>query len=975
MGFNFERNLQHQDNAVRSVIDIFKDVPLRERYNLMANHEFELNTDILENIKGVQKQNGITSSNPVLKENFNIDIKMETGTGKTYTYTKTMFEINREYGINKFIIIVPTLPIKVGTEQFLKSDSTRLHFKEEYGKVIELHVLNSQKKVKNKREYFPLEVSNFVRATHFDNRIHVLLINTGMLNSATMNKVFDDSSLFGSAETPFELLSRTKPFIIIDEPHKYKRTGKSYGNLLRLKPQCMIRYGATFPIKTDRNKDYENLLYDLDAVKAFNDDLVKGVVVHIPNFEGRKDAKLTLTGLDGKNASFKFINEERERTYQLSKGDSLSSISPELHGITIEKMNKSLVDLSNGISLEKGQAIHPASFSDTYQEVLMKKAIDEHFEKEKEYFNLPVKIKPLTLFFIDDVQAYRVEEGRTPYIKNTFERLLTRKINELLNKNISEEYASYLHASLESIEDTHGGYFSKDNTDKDEKIQGQIEEILRDKESLLTYRNHERWNTRRFIFSKWTLKEGWDNPNVFTICKLRSSGSEISKLQEVGRGLRLPVNEALFRVKSSQFELSYIVDFTERTFAEELAKEINDSATYVQIKKITEELLQEIANKYSKTEDELFAEMLSGQFIDRHGNIQENKREELLLLYPELNKSLKRDKVRKAEKGKRYVTVRKSNYDEFRPLWEAINQKVLIDYKLGNEEQIKNLLIDLLKNKKVSELDSIKFVARKIEKNEDGSNVISSGPKDSLFTMHKYIETIPYNSFLRIISKATSIPFQTIHRALLEYNNTIGIDANTFFTRKTASNIIKAYQDKIASIMLEKIEYKRVDIPIHPTALTNVDGTLKKVAAHTIGTKYSDAKPQDKYLYNELFYDSNEHDAINEQIKEVIVFGKIPKNSIRIPVINGHTYSPDLAYLVEYNNGSRSLNIVIESKNKGKRNLSDEEKEKITLANKFFETINNTGIKVVFEEQMSGETVSGIIDDIINSQPDYNVPV
>ncbi len=181
-------------------------------------------------------------------------------------------------------------------------------------------------------------------------------------------------------------------------------------------------------------------------------------------------------------------------------------------------------------------------------------------------------------------------------------------------------------------------------------------------------------------------------------------------------------------------------------------------------------------------------------------------------------------------------------------------------------------------------------------------------------------------------------------------------------------NIIKKYQERIAAIMLEKIEYKKVDIPIHPTALTNVDGTLKKIAAHTIGTKYVDAIPQDKYLYNELFYDSNENLTINEKINEVIVFGKIPKNSVRIPVINGQTYSPDFAYLVKFNDGSKRLNIVIESKNKEARFLSDDEKDKIKLANKFFETINDTGIKVVFEKQLRNKKVSEIISDIMKNQ-------
>lgn len=968
MGFNFERNLPHQDKAVQAIIDVFQDVPLRSRHDMMANHEFELTDSVvLANIEAIQKRNDITESPPVLNEFFNLDVKMETGTGKTYTYTKTIYEINRQYGINKFVIVVPTLPIKAGTEQFLKSDSTILHFKEEYRKILELYVVQSQKnkKMKSKREYFPFEVMNFVRATHLDDKIHVLLVNTGMLNSVTMNKVYDDTSFFGYAETPFNLIAKTKPFVIIDEPHRFKRSGVSYENLLKLKPQCMIRFGATFP-EIRGKKDYENLLYDLDAVKAFNEDLVKGVVVHIPQFEGRKNAKLTLIGLDGKSASFKYVDETKEQTYRLEKGDSLSIISPDLHDLSIENLNKSVVELSNGITLEKNQAIHPSSFSDTYQEVLMKKAIDEHFDKEKELFALPVKIKPLTLFFIDDVHAYREMDGRTPYLKDTFERLLKQKMESLLQEDISDEYADYLRESLENLENTHGGYFSRDNSDKDEKIQSEIEEILRDKEKLLSYRHEGKWNVRRFIFSKWTLKEGWDNPNVFTICKLRSSGSEISKLQEVGRGLRLPVNEAMFRVKSSQFELSYIVDFTEREFAEQLVKEINDSSPVRQLSTITDVELKELARIYNKTEDEIFGELLSLRFIDRHGKINDDKRAELYMHYPELNKALKKDKVRKGQAFKQYVTVRQSNYEEFKQLWEAINQKVLIDYKLGPDDAIRDLLVDLLKNEKIADFDTIKFVERKVSKDSEGTQLVVPDIGDSSFTVHQYVETMPYNEFLRMVSKSTSIPIQTIHAALVKYHQINPIDNDTFFTRKTAINLIRKYREKIASVILEKIEYKKMDISVHPTALTNIDGTLKKIAAHSIGTKFSDATPNAKYLYNELFYDSNENTIINEEISEVVVFGKIPKNSIRIPVINGQTYSPDFAYVVKSRNGETRLNIVIEAKNKEARFLSKDEQDKITLAERFFETINNTGVKIVFQKLMKGKHVSQIISEIMS---------
>ncbi|MFD0084671.1 type III restriction-modification system endonuclease [Priestia megaterium] len=967
MGFNFERNLPHQVKAVQTVVNVFKNVSLKKRINSMSNPQFDINDRILmKNIQDIQKQNNITEGNPKINDYFNLDVKMETGTGKTYTYTKTIFALNKEYGINKFIIIVPTIPIKLGTEQFLKSDSTRIHFKEQFGKNIALEVLSSQNKSKKKKEHFPLEVSSFVNSSYMDNKIHILLINTGMLNSKTMDKIFDDNSLLGYADTPLNLLSKTYPFVIIDEPHKYKRSGVSYNNLLKLKPQCMIRYGATFPDKKKDEKDYENLLYNLNAATAFNQDLVKGVVVHIPKFKDKKDIKVTLSNLDGKSASFKIEQTKKEKTFRLSKGDGLSRIDKEFHNIYIEKLNKSVVVLSNGVTLQKRQSIHPSSFSNTYQEVLIQKAIDEHFQKELEFFKRPSKIKPLTLFFIDDKSSYRETDLNEPYIKNIFERLLKSKIEKLLTEEeLTSNYRSYLEASITAISNTHGGYFSNDNSESDEKIQDEVIEILQDKEKLLSYQYNNAWNVRRFIFSKWTLKEGWDNPNIFTICKLRSSGSEISKLQEVGRGLRLPVNEALFRVQETEFELSYIVDFTEKEFADQLVKEINIDAPTSTLKVLSDHQLKLLAKEYNKTDDDLFNELRTAGFIDRKQNIMIERIEELFIQYPSLKKGLKDNKIRKGDSNKKEVTVRQSHYNEFKELWERINQKVFIDYKIGNEEDIQRLFIEVLKEKDIQEKDSVVVYDYRIEKQHTNVAMRVSGQ-----SYYEYDQQLPYNYFLDTVSTGTSIPYQTIHNAIVKFNTINKINKDTFFSRKTALNVIKSYNNKMSSLLLEKLEYKKIDVSIHPTALTTIDGKLKKIASHRLGTKYDDGQAPNRYLYDELFYDSNEIDSIKENIDSVIVFGKIPQSSIKIPVINGQTYSPDFAYVVKGKDNSTKLHIVIESKNKEEEHLSDNEKYKIKLANRFFETVNDSGITVVFQQQMREDTMTGIISKIKSKDED-----
>jgi len=204
----------------------------------------------------------------------------------------------------------------------------------------------------------------------------------------------------------------------------------------------------------------------------------------------------------------------------------------------------------------------------SYQEQMMRLALERHFEIEKANFcGRNFKIKTLALFFIDDIASYReTEDGKEPYLLKAFERLLKERIEMEISKltENEEEYKKYLEESLANISACHGGYFAQDNSDSDEDIAREVDIILNEKKRLLSFKNPDgTYNTLRFLFSKWTLKEGWDNPNVFTIAKLRSSGSENSKLQEVGRGLRLPVDENGNRISNEEFQLNYIVDFTE----------------------------------------------------------------------------------------------------------------------------------------------------------------------------------------------------------------------------------------------------------------------------------------------------------------------------------------------------------------------------------------------------------------------------
>ncbi|MDY0144159.1 MAG: DEAD/DEAH box helicase family protein, partial [Bacteroidales bacterium] len=256
-GFNFEKNLSHQSHAVDSTIAVFENISLvlpTEADKNYINPAFDFLSDWAypQNLRTVQESNGIDEK---IKRNSNIiDIMMETGTGKTYTYAKTIFEFNKNYGIFKFIVVVPTLSIKAGTIDFLKSDSSREHFKEQYGKTLHLHIVESQKNGKSKKSYIPPAVSSFVNAGNFEkNSIQVMIINAGMINSETMQKSFD-KGLFDKYTVPFDAIGATKPFMIIDEPHKFAQGNKTWENIQKMQPQFIMRYGATF-------QGYENLIY------------------------------------------------------------------------------------------------------------------------------------------------------------------------------------------------------------------------------------------------------------------------------------------------------------------------------------------------------------------------------------------------------------------------------------------------------------------------------------------------------------------------------------------------------------------------------------------------------------------------------------------------------------------------------------------------------------------------------------------
>lgn len=993
------QTLDHQQRALTALTHVFHNVEMELGSILEANPVFDpSDPQIAHNIH--ELQNGAVRDLKPIPSSWKqratddthilgVDIKMETGTGKTLVYTQFMYELNRLYGFTKFIILVPSTPIREGAQSFITSDYARQYFDDIYGGRINLRldVLESQKHSK-RRKMFPNAVTNFVQASRLtEGRISALLMTDKMLQSkATMGTTYDQTVL-GMSSNPYEALRETRPIVIIDEPHRFRRENKAYQTIVNeLRPQAIFRFGATFPKKDSKaaikTTDYNNLIFNLGAVEAFNDQLVKGVAIQYPEDTGQKSTRLRLTSIStSKPKTAKFENLDTKKTLTLHVGDSLAEANGDFSGITVEGIGKtenaaikSGVTLSNGQILAARDTIAARVYSDTYQGVMMKRAIDNHFETEWENFQRITKVKTLTLFFIDSITSYRGEDG-PGHLRLRFEELLKDKLKQEIERHkqkssgstVRQQYVEYLQASLTNLQATNGGYFSDDNSSRDEDIKNEVDKILRDKQSLLSFTNPDGTpNTMRFIFSKWTLREGWDNPNVFQIVKLRSSGSEVSKLQEVGRGLRLPVDVKGTRLSDEQFYLTYLVDYTEKSFAHSLVSEINSDTTDTAPK--VKELLPKVAAERNMDETQLFIELLTKKLVDTDKNVIEGKESELYDAYPEFNIGrVKPDKVIK-NKNKATVSIRKDRYYELKQLWEAVNAKYYLQLDNLTTVEIDECLDNIL-SKDIDRHQQGRITQDRLNTDGNGAVTVMSSTKD-IFDIH---DTLPYSEWLKQAHQQTYMPINRIHAALVRYNAKKKL-SDLFFNKSTLSEFVAQFNLWMQENFINRFSYTRIDGSLGKTALTDVDGKpLEHIVQGNVGIyRDQNAEVSEKFLYDAFVYDSHkEQENIRDSIMdEIVVYGKIPRRSIRVPIYFGGTSSPDFMYVLKTKDGKLSLNFIIETKDyDAKSDLRGTEERRIEAAQKFFDSINtNQDIQVKFTPQLKHDDITDMIKDILKQK-------
>lgn len=978
-----QNNLPHQQLPVEAVGDALKEVYWESPKDFYANPvlSWKQRSQLFEPIIDVKKRL-VPSMPPKLQEPeengpLNLDIKMETGTGKTYVYTKTIFELHQRYGLNKFIICVPSLPIKAGAEQFLKDLYVQRHFNDACGYhcEIEVGVLEAAKTKKGKR-YFPGVVRDFVEGSRQQrNKIYVLLLNMALLTNAQVLKRDDyDWGVLGFYR-PFDALRATQPVVIIDEPHRFTRTQSAYTQILKeLKPQLILRYGATFPETTVGKgkgkhvvKDYMNLLYDLNACEAFSQNLIKGVAKEHFVLEGKQRERIIIKEINQKER--KVTLQYAGKTETLQAGDPIT-LAPEMQNVSVDAVEKSLVTLSNGKTFHTGEHFSPSIYAQSYQEEMVKLAIQRHFETERKNFEEDRRIKTLALFFIDNIRSYRGSDEENGWLAEKFESLLKERVKIELSKPCSDDYKAYLEATLKDPHACHGGYFAEDTQNSDEEIAQQVKEILHDKKQLLSFKNEDgSWNTRRFIFSKWTLKEGWDNPNVFTICKLRSSGSEISKLQEVGRGLRLPVDEYGNR-SSEEHLLNYIVDFDEADFATKLVAEINGQVSQVAITdKIPMELIQRVAEKRGMNEFALLAELAQKGIIkDLQGTINGDMLGELYNLYPEFaNTGLPKSKViDRNKKNSNTIKIRPKVFDRLRDLWMRINKRYVIFFDPMLEKELEKALPTLLRSGVFAY--SVMTSQREIVGTDEGSIAYV---RDTGVQYQTNGNRIPYNEFLKRINRATSVPIRTLHQAMCE-----GIGSKEGFRQEmindqSLARIISNITDWKITHSMGQFKYKQTTYDVKRTRLTDENGKLyNDIVQSYIGNHLDSARVADRYLYDAYTYDSDleQTNLRTSDIDEVIVFGKIPRKSISIPTITNDSYSPDFMYMVKKLDGTKELNIIVETKGVDTpAHLRGIEEKKISCAEKFFNQLREDypDLNVNFRDQLNNQQLRTIIDDVL----------
>lgn len=989
----------YQTAAVDSVVDCFEGQPptppLQYRIDPgqqpksgqeiiefpgFRNAEIAKTVPLLENIKKVQRRQNLPESKELVKSKvcgINLDIEMETGTGKTYCYIKTMFELNHRYGWNKFIVVVPSIAIREGVAKSF--DITKDHFQEQYHKKARAFIYNS------KRLH---ELESFSS----DSGINVIIINVQAFNAKGKDarRIYEELDDFQSRR-PIDVIKRNNPILILDEPQKMEGK-KTLDSLKEFNPLMILRYSATH--KTNHNK-----VHRLDALDAYNQKLVKKIAVR----------GISTRGLSGTN-SYLFLEsvvispskppearleiEVKQRNgikrviRKVGKNTNLYDLSEGLdqykEGFVIADIDArtDTVEFTNGVTIRAGEASGDVN-EPTLRRIQIREAIKAHFEKEERLFEQGIKV--LTLFFIDEVAKYRQyddagEKANGEYAE-MFEEEYRAHLDEVLTL-FDSDYAKYI-KGIEAAK-THNGYFSVDKkknrlvdpaVKKTGEMKGQSDDsdaydlILKDKERLLSFEE-----PTRFIFSHSALREGWDNPNVFVICTLKHSDSSISRRQEVGRGMRLSVFSRGPRLGERMDDpglvhdinvLTVVANESYKDFVSGLQKDISESLSErprfankdyfkgkylatedgpVEVTDQTASLIHRylVKNDYTDVDDRItqayHEAKESGTVAELPDELKPHAEavfklidsvfDESQLPVPEDHRSVKNNPLNRKNFEKK----------EFQELWNRINKKAAYTVHFDSDELVTKCIAALDEKLKVPPLqytvhrgEQVGEVTAEQLKGGDGFKVAES--EEVKYEASVYSD-IRYD-LIGKLCEATDLTRRTVARVLTGINNT------TFAQYKTnpegfIADAGRLMNEQKATVIVEKLSYDPID-DIH-----DIDIFTKEKRSGDFNRAFK----ADRHVFDYVFTDSKTERSFVEELDtsaEVVVYAKLPRGfSIPTPVGD---YNPDWA--IAFDQGRvRHVFFIAETKGSmSSMELREIEKSKIKCARRFFAEIASESVK------------------------------
>lgn len=932
---------------------------------------------ILEHLQKVQRANQIKPSDK-LEGHYNLTIEMETGVGKTYTYIKTMYELNKHYGWSKFIVVVPSIAIREGV--YKSFQVTQEHFAEEYGKKIRFFIYNSSQLT---------EIDRFAS----DSSINVMIINSQAFNAKGKDarRIYMKLDEFRSRR-PIDIIAKTNPILIIDEPQSVEGT-QTKERLKEFCPLLTLRYSATH--KAD---SIYNMVYRLDAMEAYNKRLVKKIAVKGISESG-STATESYVYLEGINLSkadptatlqfdYKGATGLRKKTMKVGIGFNLYDNSGYLdeyrNGFVVKFIDgrDNSVEFLNGIKIYAGDVIGKVS-EEQLRRIQIRETILSHIERERQLFHKGIKV--LSLFFIDEVAKYKqYDEAGNPYngiYADMFEEEYADVVGNLQLEFGDEEYVKYLDAI--SAHETHAGYFSIDKKgkltdgkiDKKEKTSDDSDAydlIMRNKELLLD-RDPKR-SPVRFIFSHSALREGWDNPNVFQICTLKQSSSEVRKRQEVGRGLRLCVNQDGERMDVNALGsdvhtvnvLTVIASESYESFARGLQEELADAvagrpvavtADLFKGKVITDSKGNEqvvdadmaqaifedlISNGYVKRgvlTDKYYADKANGE-IKVAEEVADSRDAVIKILDTVYDANAMKPDDSRSQNVELQVDPEKLAMPEFKALWKRISPKSVYVVDFDTDELVK---------KSIDALNTKLHVPKVFFKVEEGEmDEIKSRDELKEGNAFSKIKSSTYDSDRRIRTN-NSVKYDLVGKIVSETGLTrkavvdilVGIDKTVFdqFAYNPEEFIIKAsglINDEKATAIVQHIAYNMLDERYSTDIFT--EPAIK-------GRLDVNAMKAQRHLYDHILYDSTNERNFAEDLDtntSVAVYVKLP-DSFYIATPVGR-YNPDWA-IAFYEGTVKHIYFVAETKGSLRSmELRDIEKAKIHCAREHFKAISSGNV-------------------------------